>query len=169
MASLLKNLSEHNIANSNIAEQAKNWQIGIIVADYNEKITYALFDACCQTLKNAGVLPQNLHIAHAPGAYELPLTALWLLQQFPSCHAVICLGCVIKGDTDHDIYINNAISQGIMQLNLTHAKPVIFGVLTTNNLQQALDRAGGKHGNKGVEAAFAALKMLETKTNMTNK
>jgi methylase of polypeptide subunit release factors len=64
------------------------------------------------------------------------------LQQFPSCHAVICLGCVIKGDTDHDIYINNAISQGIMQLNLTHAKPVIFGVLTTNNLQQALDRAG---------------------------
>jgi len=98
-------------------------------------------------------------VHHVPGAFELPLGARIVMGQ-EKIDAAICLGCVIKGETEHDVYINNAVATGIMTLGLTSKKPVIFGVLTPNTKQQALDRAGGKHGNKGVEAATTAIKMV---------
>jgi len=94
-----------------------------------------------------------------PGAFELPLGARIIMGQ-EKIDAAICLGCVIKGETDHDIYINNAVASGIMTLGLTSKKPIIFGLLTPNTKQQALDRAGGKYGNKGVEAAQTAMAMV---------
>jgi 6,7-dimethyl-8-ribityllumazine synthase len=95
-----------------------------------------------------------------PGSYELTLGALNILEA-QQTDAVICLGCVIQGETPHFTFICDAVANGIMQLNLTYKKPVIFGVLTTIDQQQAIDRSGGKHGNKGDEAAFTALKMIE--------
>ena len=97
-------------------------------------------------------------MAHVPGAFELPMGAR-LLATSGKYDAIICLGCVIKGETKHDEYINNAVAHGIALLSLLLAKPIIYGVLTTNTLKQAQDRAGGKHGNKGVEAAEAAIQM----------
>jgi 6,7-dimethyl-8-ribityllumazine synthase len=106
-----------------------------------------------------GVNADNIHSIHVPGAFELPLGAK-ILASNEKVDALICLGCVIKGDTKHDEYISNAVANGIMTLNLASSKPVIFGVLTPNDMQQALDRSGGKHGNKGVESAMTALKMV---------
>ena len=102
---------------------------------------------------------ENIIVHYVPGAFELPLGARIVMGQH-SIDAAICLGCVIKGETDHDVYINNAVAAGIMNLGLTSKKPVIFGLLTPNTKQQAIDRAGGKYGNKGVEAAKTAIKMV---------
>jgi 6,7-dimethyl-8-ribityllumazine synthase len=125
----------------------------------------ALRDGATKTLKEHGVKEKNIHVQLVPGAFELPLAAKWLYLN-KKAHAVICLGCVIKGDTDHDIYINNAVSTAIMNLGLETGAPFVFGVITPNNHQQAKDRAGGKHGNKGVECAMATLKMLELKFDL---
>ncbi len=110
------------------------------------------------TLKEHGVREDDIYIQVVPGTFELPYAAQKLIKD-EKLDAAICIGCVIKGDTDHDKYINAAVTNAIMDLNLKHELPVIFGVLTPNTKQQALDRAGGKHGNKGVEAAVSALKM----------
>ncbi len=158
MASHLKNLSEFDAAQ---LPDASGMRIGIVVADWNAQITHALFEACLQTLLQQGVAEQNIHSLQVPGAYELPIAAQYLAEQYQP-DAIIALGCVIKGETSHNEYINHAVSQGLMQLSLQYRKPFIFGLLTTNNLQQAKDRAGGKHGNKGTEAAITALKMMET-------
>ncbi len=158
MASHLKNLSEFDAAQ---LPDASGMRIGIVVADWNAQITHALFEACLQTLLQQGVAEQNIHSLQVPGAYELPIAAQHLAEQYQP-DAIIALGCVIKGETSHNEYINHAVSQGLMQLSLQYRKPFIFGLLTTNNLQQAKDRAGGKHGNKGTEAAITALKMMET-------
>jgi 6,7-dimethyl-8-ribityllumazine synthase len=162
MASKLKNLSEHSGIDSSANSK---FRIAIVVSEYNEQITFALRDGCVDTLKKYGVKEKNIFVQPVPGAFELPLAAKWLFKA-KKADAVICLGCVIKGDTDHDIYINKAVSQAIMELNLQTNTPFIFGVITPNNLQQAKDRAGGKHGNKGVECAVAALKMLALKNNL---
>ena len=133
-----------------------------MVSDYHNNITYALRNGAIATLKQYGIREKNIFVELAPGAYELPLAAKWLYEK-KKLDAVLALGCVIKGDTAHDIYINTAVSQALMNLSLKTGTPFLFGVITPNTLQQAKDRAGGKHGNKGVECAVAALKMLELK------
>lgn len=162
MATYLKNLSEFN--RETIAD-ARGMKFGIAVSDYNSAITHALLDGCVLTLLKAGAKEKDIKVLHVPGAFELTFGAQMLaLSQKPD--AVICLGCVIKGETRHDEYINNAVANGITQLSLLLEKPVIFGLLTPNNLQQAKARAGGKHGNKGVEAAVTAVRMVALKKKL---
>lgn len=165
MASKQKNLSKHQALEIPCVSK---FRIGIVVSQYNEHITFSLMSAAAETLKNYGVKEKNIFIEFVPGAFELPLAAKWLYQT-RKADAIICLGCVIKGDTDHDVYINHAVSDAIMKLNIETNAPFIFGLLTPNNLQQAKDRAGGKYGNKGVECAVAALKMLTLKENLAKK
>ena len=162
MSTKNKNLSEHNPL---VGVNPNKFRIGIVVSEYNEGITSALRKGCIETLKKYGVKEKNIFVELVPGAYELPLAAKWMYEK-KKANAVIALGCVIKGDTDHDIYINNAVSQALMNLSLQTNSPFVFGVITPNNLQQAKDRAGGKHGNKGVECAVAALKMLSLKKKL---
>jgi 6,7-dimethyl-8-ribityllumazine synthase len=162
MSSKNKNLSSHTAFT---ATGAAKYRIAIVVSEYNDDITFALRDGAIETLKKFGVKEKHIFVQLVPGAYELPLAAKWMYEK-TNADAVIALGCVIKGDTDHDIYINNAVSQALMNLSLQHKAPFVFGVITPNTLQQAKDRAGGKHGNKGVECAVAALKMLELKRKM---
>lgn len=144
---------------------ASKMKIGIVVAEWNEDITFSLRDGAIETLKANGIIEGNLDISYVPGAFELPLGARIMLQS-KSYDGIICLGCVIKGDTKHDEYICSATASGIMQLGLTSGKPVIFGVLTPNTLAQAEERAGGIHGNKGVEAATTAMDMINLSKNL---
>lgn len=165
MASKNKSLSEHKEFS---APNAGKYKIGLVISEYHEEITIALMSGAVETLKQYGVKEKHIYIEFVPGAYEMPLAAKWLYQA-RKADAVLCLGCVIKGDTDHDIYINNAVSEAVMRLNMETGNPFVFGLLTPNNLQQAKDRAGGKHGNKGTECAVAALKMLVLKENLKKK
>jgi len=162
MSSKQKNLSSHKEFK---APHSAKFKIAIAVSEYNDDITFALRDGCIKTLKAYGVKEKHIIVKLVPGAFELPLAASWLYE-YENADAVIALGCVIKGDTDHDIYINNAVSTAIMNLGLQTGAPFVFGVITPNNHQQAKDRAGGKHGNKGVECAVATLKMLELKYSL---
>jgi 6,7-dimethyl-8-ribityllumazine synthase len=162
MSSKNKNLSEHK--EIQIAGASK-YRIAIVVSEYNEKITSALRQGCLDTLKKYWVKEKNIFVEPVPGAYELPLAARWMYDK-KKADAVVALGCVIKGDTDHDVYINTSVSQALMNLSLQTKAPFVFGVITPNSLQQAKDRAGGKHGNKGVECAVAALKMLSLKDKL---
>ena len=156
MSSKNKNLS------SKAQEQIKkleNVKIGIVVADWNASITHKLLQGAQTTLYKNGLSEADLTIVHVPGAFELPVGAKMLMQS-DKYDGIICLGCVIKGETKHDEYINNSVANGIMQLGLMTGKPVIFGVLTPNDMQQAIDRAGGEHGNKGDEAAHTLIEMV---------
>jgi 6,7-dimethyl-8-ribityllumazine synthase len=159
MASALKNLSKYNEENIPSGEKMN---IGIVVAEWNEHITHPLYEGAYETLVKHGVKEENIHSIQVPGAFELPIGARMLLNAKP-LDAVICIGCVIKGETKHDEYINNSVAMGITNLSLSVNKPVIFGVLTPNNEAQAIARAGGKHGNKGIEAAVTALRMVGIK------
>ncbi|MDP1727623.1 MAG: 6,7-dimethyl-8-ribityllumazine synthase [Bacteroidota bacterium] len=156
MATVLKNLSVTNLENS---KSLKKFKMGLVVSDWNPEITFAMRDAAIAFMKSKGVQEKNIHLHSVPGAFELPLGAQFLAQQ-KNIDAVITIGCVIQGETRHFDFICNACANGITQVSLKYNKPVIFGVLTTNTLQQAKERAGGKFGNKGVEAAETALKML---------
>lgn len=162
MASKNKSLSQHSAFN---VPHADKYKIGIVVSEYHDEITFVLRDAAVETLKQYGIKEKHIFVENAPGAYEMPLAAKWLYKS-KKADAVISLGCVIKGDTDHDVYINHAVAEAIMNLNLETGVPFVFGLLTPNTLQQAKDRAGGKHGNKGVECAVAALKMLVLKDKL---
>ena len=133
--------------------------IGIVVSEWNSEVTEALFSSAVETLIDAGCAKENIISEKVPGSYELTLGCQWLAQK-DSVDAVIALGCVIQGETPHFTFICDAVAQGLTRVSLDTNKPVIFGVLTTNTHKQALDRAGGKHGNKGMEAAATALKML---------
>jgi 6,7-dimethyl-8-ribityllumazine synthase len=156
MASKKKNLSQHN---KPVLKKTGSLHIGIVVSEWNPEVTHALRDGAIDTLVECGVLKKNIHVHFVPGSFELPLGAQILMKNLP-LSAVICLGCVIQGETRHFDFISQAVAQGIMNLGIQEEKPVIFGVLTTDTYQQAVDRSGGKHGNKGVEAAVAALKMI---------
>lgn len=129
-----------------------------MVADWNSEVTHPLLDGAVKTLKRHGVTADNIIVRHVPGTFELTLGAQWMAE-YEDLDGVICLGCVIQGETPHFTYICQGVTQGITQLNLDYNIPFIFGVLTTLDLRQALDRAGGKHGNKGDEAAVTAIKM----------
>ena len=163
MSTLHKNLSEHD---ANKIPFGKGMRIGIVVSEWNTEITEALLDGALNTLiTEYEVDEKDLTISYVPGSFELTLGAQ-LLCEHKSIDAVICLGCVIQGETKHFDFICDAVSNGITSVSLKYNKPVIFGVLTTNNIQQALDRSGGKHGNKGVEAAVTALKMVALKKSL---
>lgn len=131
---------------------------GIVVSDWNAEITGALYSGCYETLIGAGIKSQNIRKINVPGSFELTSGAR-LFADDKSIDAVICLGCVIQGETRHFDFICTAVASGISQLCIEYRKPFIFGVLTTANMQQASERSGGRHGNKGVEAAVAAIKM----------
>ncbi|MBK9338491.1 MAG: 6,7-dimethyl-8-ribityllumazine synthase [Lewinellaceae bacterium] len=163
MASALKNLSRYN--DSEIPDAAA-LSFGIVVAEWNAHITHALYEGCYDTLLRHGAKAENIHTVQVPGSFELPAGARILNGQ-KNLDAVICLGCVIKGETNHNEYINQAVAQGLVNLSIATGKPFIFGVLTPNDEQQALDRAGGKHGNKGVEAAVTAIRMAALKRGVS--
>ena len=152
-----KDLSQYTI--SAIASVCDK-KVAIVTAEWNPEITGAMEVACMDTLLKHGINPQNIIRQTAPGSFELPFVAKWCIGQH-SVDAVICIGCIIQGETRHFDFIAQACANGMMQVGLESEIPVIFGVLTTNTLQQAIDRAGGKHGNKGVEAAAACLKLLK--------
>lgn len=135
-------------------------KVAIVVAEWNEEITEALYEGARQSLLTHGLKKQNIIRKNVPGTFELSLGALWCAEK-KDVHAVITLGCVIQGDTPHFDYICQAVSYGITEVNIKTKKPVVFGVLTTLTKKQALERAGGKLGNKGEEAALTALKMLD--------
>lgn len=162
MSTQHKNLSTTSLQ----ADKAfKKYSIGIVVAEWNTEVTGALLTGAVEYLQSMGVKDKNVIVHHVPGSFELPLGAQFLAAQ-KSIDAVITLGCVIQGETRHFDFICNACAQGVMDVGLAFNIPVMFGVLTTNNQEQALERAGGKHGNKGVEAAETALKMLALKARL---
>lgn len=141
-----------------IVPDASGMRFGIVVADWNSEVTHSLLDGAITTLLRHGVDDNEILVRHVPGTFELTLGAQWMAE-YEDLDGVICLGCVIQGETPHFTYICEGVTRGITQLNLDYNIPFIFGVLTTLNLQQALDRAGGKHGNKGDEAAVTAIRM----------
>ena len=151
------NLSDYN---PDTVPSGKGMKIGIVVAEWNAQITNALCDGAHNTLTANHVDEKDITVIHVPGSFELPTGAATLLNSNTDYDAVICLGCVIQGETRHFDFICNAVSNGLTNLSLQDGRPVIFGVLTTNNMEQAIDRSGGKHGNKGVEAAVTAIKMV---------
>ena len=156
MSSEQKNLS--TFEGTAIADASK-MKFGIVWAEWNHTITNALMQGATDTLLKHGAKPENIITKTVPGAFELTLGAQYLAE-YENVDAIICIGCVIQGETKHNDYINHAVAQGLTLVSLKYNKPVIFGVLTPNTQQQALDRAGGIHGNKGDEAAITAIKML---------
>ncbi|MBX2928711.1 MAG: 6,7-dimethyl-8-ribityllumazine synthase [Saprospiraceae bacterium] len=162
MASALKNLSAYS--ESDIPSAAE-MSFGIAVADWNAHITHALYNGCVETLLKHGAVAENLHTLQVPGSFELPAAARLLIGG-KKLDAVIALGCVIQGETKHNEYINHAVASGLVQLSLATGIPCIFGVLTPNDEQQAIDRAGGIHGNKGIEAAVTAIRMAALKKGL---
>lgn len=159
MATNLKNLSNYN--NSEIPN-AKEMKFGIVVAQWNTDVTGALYKGAIDTLMKHGCKEENILVKHVPGSFELTLGAQFFAE-YTEVDSVICLGCVIQGETRHFDFICQGVTHGITQLNIKYNLPFIFGLLTTENQQQALDRAGGKHGNKGDEAAVTAIQMVAIK------
>ncbi len=159
MATQLKNLSAYNPED---VPDAGKMRFALIVSVWNSEITYALRDGAQNTLLKNGAKETNIQVYYVPGSFELTLGAS-LAANTGKYDAVICLGCVIQGETKHFDYICQSVTRGITQLNLTCNLPVIFGVLTTNDFKQAKDRSGGRHGNKGDEAAITAIKMIALK------
>ncbi|MCG5644761.1 MAG: 6,7-dimethyl-8-ribityllumazine synthase [Flavobacteriaceae bacterium] len=155
MATALQNLSQYR---EDLVPDATGLRIGIVVASWNHEITHALYQGAHDTLTKHGVVPQDIITYEVPGSFELPYGASKMIQKHAP-DAVIVIGSVIQGETKHFDFVCSATAQGIMDLNTQAQLPVIFCVLTDNNWQQAKDRSGGKHGNKGVEAAVAAIKM----------
>lgn len=169
MATKYKNLSDYAADKMPAKEIVTKQQYAIAVADWNPDITHALLKGAIDTLLDNGVKDKNINVVHVPGTFELTYAAKEFINDY-LCEidnhkvrkyaAVIVLGCVIQGDTPHFDYVCQGVTYGISKLNAqVDGCPVIFGVLTTNTLQQALDRAGGIHGNKGTEAAITAIKM----------
>jgi 6,7-dimethyl-8-ribityllumazine synthase len=157
MATSLKNLSSYD---EKSVPSANNMKFGIVVSEWNSTITDALYKGAITTLLKHGAKEENIVTIGVPGSFELTAGARTLAKR-TDVDAIICLGCVIQGDTPHFDYVCQGVTQGITQLNVKYKIPFIFGLLTTLNQQQAEDRAGGKHGNKGDEAAITAIKMVE--------
>ena len=151
-----KNLSEYD---ADFIPSAHDMKFGVVVSDWNNEITWALLDGTVKTLKKFKAEKENIIIKHVPGSFELTLGALTVAEN-TDVDAVICLGCVIQGETPHFNYVCQGVTQGITQLNIDYNIPFVFGVLTTLDHEQAKARAGGKHGNKGDEAAITAIKMV---------
>lgn len=159
MATATKNLSTYDKAT---IPNAKKLRFGIVVSEWNPKITEGLFSGAQEALLDCGALAANISRLDVPGSFELVFGCKKLIEK-GNLDAVIAIGSVIQGETKHFDFVCSATAQGIMDLNLTTNIPVIFCVLTDNTMQQAIDRSGGKHGNKGAEAAIAAIKMAVLK------
>lgn len=144
---------------------AGNSRVAIVAAEWNAEVTNAMLDGAVQTLLDNGLKKENLYIYRVPGTYELTHAADSILE-YGIADCVICIGCVIQGETRHFDFICQAVSQGLTNVSIKHGSPVIFSVLTTDTMEQALARAGGEHGNKGVEGAITALKMLSLHEEM---
>ena len=155
MSSQLKNQSDFS---ETTIPTAVPYRFGIVVAEWNSAITNALYQGAYKSLADNGALGENIYTHLVPGSFELTSGADMLLKN-NHVDAVICLGCVIQGETRHFDFICNAVANGLTTVSVKYSKPVIFGVLTTDNQQQAVDRSGGQYGNKGIEAAVAAIKM----------
>lgn len=156
-----KDLSQYDIHS---VPSAEGMRFGIVVSEWNFEVTSALANGAVNILKKHGAADNDILVKYVPGSFELPLGAQFFAEM-ENVDAVILLGCVIQGETRHFDYICSGVTQGTMDLNLKYNKPFIFGVLTTDSLQQAKDRAGGIHGNKGDEAAVTAIKMVSLKHN----
>ncbi len=157
MATALHNLSEYDL---NSVPDASNMNFGIVVSEWNPEITGALLDGAVKTLEKHGTLPENIHVKTVPGSFELVYGAHQMTLN-GGYDAIIILGCVIRGETPHFDYICQGVTYGIAKLNTTSETPVIFGLLTVNDLEQAKARSGGKLGNKGDECAIDAIKMAK--------
>ena len=144
---------------------AADMRFGIVVAEWNRKVTEALLEGAVRTLRAAGCPDVNIQIKYVPGTFELTLGAQFFAE-YTEVDAVIALGCVIQGETRHFDFICQGVTQGITQVQMHWNMPIAFGVLTVENQQQALDRAGGRHGNKGDEAAAAAIQMVKLQLDM---
>lgn len=155
MATALSNLSDYNAED---VPNANGLRIGLIVSQWNKEITHSLYKGAVETLISHGVKDQDIITFHVPGSFELPFGASKMIDKHAP-DTVIVIGSVIQGETKHFDFVCQATAQGVMDLNIQTQTPVIFCVLTDNTLQQAQDRSGGKHGNKGVEAAVAAIQM----------
>ena len=164
MASSIKNLSEYKETPLNI-EGAK---VGILISEWNDEITNAMAQGAIDVMIEKGISEDDIYVRYVPGTFELAYAAQQMSQYKP-VNAVICVGCVIQGETRHFDFISQASADAIANVGLNNDIPVIFGVLTTDNQQQALDRAGGKHGNKGIEAGITALKMISMERDMQNE
>ena len=153
--------SNHNLSDYDLSTlpSTKGMRFGIVVSEWNDKITYALLDGALRTLNMAGVTENDIIVMRVPGSFELTYGAQRMAKS--GVDAVIAIGCVIKGDTPHFDYICEGVTNGIAYLNATLDVPIIYGIITTNNLQQAIDRCGGRFGNKGDEAAVTAIKMAD--------
>lgn len=162
MASILKNLSSYD---PTTVPSAANMKFGVIVSEWNSEITDALLRGAVETLLANGAKDENIIVKHVPGSFELTSAANNMARK-SGVDAVICLGCVIKGDTPHFDYVCSGVTQGITQLNIKYDIPFIFGLLTTNNLEQARQRSGGSLGNKGTECAVTAIKMVDLICNL---
>ncbi len=160
-----KNLSQYDVSSVPVAT---GMRIGIVVAEWNFEITSKLAEGALETLKRHGINSENIILKYVPGSFELPLGAQYFAE-FENVDGIIMLGCVIRGETPHFDYICQGVTAGTTTLNLKYNKPFVFGILTTNNLQQARDRAGGKYGNKGDEAAIAVIKMISLKHSFSKQ
>ena len=162
MSSVNKNLS---VTEGSEIPSAKDFKFGVVYSEWNYEVTNALKEGAVKTLLANGAKEENILIKTVPGSFELTLGAQYLAE-FTEVDAIICLGCVIQGETRHFDFICDAVAKGITDLNIKYNQPFIFGVLTPGSKQQAIDRAGGKHGNKGDEAAATAIKMLALKAKL---
>ena len=157
MATAYQNLSEYDF---NSVPDASGMSVGIVVAEWNRNITEKLLEGACNTLERHGMKPEKIYVQPVPGSFELTYGAKMMAEKL-DVDAVIVLGCVVRGDTPHFDYVCSGVTQGITELNVKYDIPFIFGLLTTDNMQQSEDRAGGKYGNKGDEAAVTAIKMID--------
>lgn len=161
MATANKNLSDYD---KNTIPNAKDFRFGIVVSEWNDKITEGLYSGAEAALLDCGALENNLVRWNVPGSFELIYGAKKMIET-QNVDVVIVIGCVIKGETMHFEFVCEGVTQGIKDLNVQTDVPVIFCLLTDNNEQQSIDRSGGAHGNKGTEAAIAAIKMADLRRN----
>ena len=164
MATANRNLSEHN---KEKIPNGADFNIGIVVSEWNEQITSKLLEGANELLLSQGVESKNITIHYVPGAFELPLGCQLLIQN-SKVDGIIAIGSVIQGETKHFDYVCEGTSNGIKDVSLKFNIPVSFCVLTDTNLQQSIDRSGGIHGNKGIECAVACLKMIALKKQLEN-
>lgn len=157
------NLSDYRPLKIN---NASSFRIGIVVSEWNDFVTYNLRDGAIEVLKKEGIPIDNISVFPVPGAFELSYASMQLCKQ-GNFDAVIAIGCVIRGETSHFDYVCSAVAQGIKDCNILSDVPAIFCVLTDDNKEQSVARSGGALGNKGVEAAVTALKMIEFKRNIS--
>lgn len=165
MSTAYHNLSDYD---STTVPNASDMRFGIVVAEWNENITFTLLDGAVDALKKNGAEKNNIIVQTVPGSYELTYGAAQMAKS-GKVDAVIAIGCVIRGDTPHFDYICEGVTNGLSSLNTTSDVPVIFSLLTTNNMQQAEERAGGKLGNKGIEGAITAIKMVAFKRKLDTR